>query len=172
MSFQTKNALFHAPVQSVKQLDRTLLPDCMLIRKVLSSDWLDSGTWTIYTFPYRRSGPFIRLSIKVETQDFWEDSRETIDRSRQIFYILVTFGKLSLNFWKLSGKTFLAEFSINLYSAQTFPSMFNSEYFSQAINSLITGWTVYTKNINPLVLRIGLGLYIFPYRQSNQLLRR
>ena len=38
-----------------------------------------------------------------------------------------------------------------------------SEYFSQAINSLITGWTVYTKNINPSVLRIDLpavGLYV------------
>ena len=34
---------------------------------------------------------------------------------------------------------------------------------------LITGWTVYAKNINPSVLRIDLGLYIFPCRQSNQL---
>ena len=51
----------------------------------------------------------------------------------------------------------LAEFSINLYSAQTFPSMFSSEYFSQAINSLITGWTVHTKNINPSVLCIDLS---------------
>ena len=31
-----------------------------------------------------------------------------------------------------------------------------SEDFSQAINSLITGWTAYTKNINPSVLRIEL----------------
>ena len=60
------------------------------------------GTWTIYTFPYRRSGLFIQLSIKVKTQDFWEDGRETIDRSHEKF---VTFGKLSVNFRKLSGKT-------------------------------------------------------------------
>ena len=45
------------------------------IHKMMQSDWLDSGTWTIYTFPYRRSGPFIQLSIKVKTQDFWEDGR-------------------------------------------------------------------------------------------------
>ena len=45
--------------------------------------------------PYRRSGPFIRLSIKVKTQDFWEDGRETIDRGREKF---VTFGKLSVKF--------------------------------------------------------------------------
>ena len=42
------------------------------------------------------------LSIKVKTQDFWEDGRETIDRGREM---LVTFGKLSVNFQKLSGKT-------------------------------------------------------------------
>ena len=57
-----------------------LLPDCMFIRKMLESDWLDYGTWTIYTFPYRRSGPFIRLSIKVKVKDFWEDGRKPIDR--------------------------------------------------------------------------------------------
>ena len=74
----------------------------MFIRKMLLSDWLDSGTWTIYTFLYRRSGPFIRLSIKIKTQDFWEDGREAIDRGREK---LVTFGKLSVNFRKLSGKT-------------------------------------------------------------------
>ena len=79
-----------------------LLPDCMFIRKMLQSDWLDYGTRTIYTFPYRRSRPFIRFSIKVKTQDFWEDERETINRSREK---LVTFGKLSVNFRKLSGKT-------------------------------------------------------------------
>ena len=81
---------------------KKLLPDCMFIRKMLQSDWLDYGTRTIYTFPYRRSGPFIRFSIKVETQDFWEDERETINRSREK---LVTFGKLSVNSRKLSGKT-------------------------------------------------------------------
>ena len=74
----------------------------MFIRKMLGSDWLDHKTWTIYTFPYRRSGPFIQLLIKVKTQDFWEDGREIIDRGREK---LVTFGKLSVNFLKLSGKT-------------------------------------------------------------------
>ena len=136
----------------------------MFIRKMLQSDWLDYGTWTIYTFPYRRSGPFIRFSIKVKTQDFWEDDRETINRSREK---LVTFGKLSVNFRKLSGKTWNVRL---LRFKQNFPSIYIqhrlswtcSEYFSQAINSLITGWTVYTKNINPSVLRIDLpadGLY-------------
>ena len=60
-------------------------------------------------------------------------------------------------------KSWLRSEHINLYSAQTFPSMFNFEYFSQAIKSLITGWTVYTKNINPSLLRIDLpavGLYV------------
>ena len=61
-----------------------------------------TGWMTIYTCPYRRFGPFIRLSIKVKTRDFWEDGRETIDRGREM---LVTFGKLSVNFWKLSEKT-------------------------------------------------------------------
>ena len=74
----------------------------MFIRKMLESDWLDYGTWTIFTFSYRRSGPFIRLPNKVKTQDFWEDNRETTDRGREK---LVTFGKLSVNFRKLSGKT-------------------------------------------------------------------
>ena len=78
-----------------------LLPDCMFICKMMQSDWLDYGTWTIYTFLYRRSGPFIWLSIKVKTQDFWEDDRETVERGREKF---VTFGKLSVNFRKLSGK--------------------------------------------------------------------
>ena len=87
-------------VQSI--FSAMLLPDCMFIRKMLLSDWLDSGTSTTYTFPYRRSGPFIRFSIKDKTQDFREDDRETIDRSRGK---LVTFRKLSVNFRKLSRKT-------------------------------------------------------------------
>ena len=82
--------------------DSTRLLHFAFIRKILQSDWLDYGTWTIYTFPYRRSGLFIRFSIKVKTQDFWEDDRETINRSRKK---LVTFGKLSVNFRKLSLKT-------------------------------------------------------------------
>ena len=83
-------------------LSRVLLPDCIFICKMLQSDWLDYGTWTIYTFPYRQSRPSIWLSIKVKTQDFWEDGRETIDRGREK---LVTCGKLSVNFRKLSRKT-------------------------------------------------------------------
>ena len=74
----------------------------MFIPKMLESDWLDYEKWTVYTFPYRRSGPFIRLLIKVETQDFWEDSRETIDRGREK---LVAFEKLLINFRKVSEKT-------------------------------------------------------------------
>ena len=73
----------------------------MFIRKMLQSDWLDYRAWTIYTFPYRLSGPFIRLSFKVKTQDFGEDGRETIDRGREK---LVTFRKLSVNFRKLPEK--------------------------------------------------------------------
>ena len=111
----------------------------MFIRKMMQSDWLDSGTWTIYTFPYRRSGPFIRFLIKVKTQDFWEDDRETIDRGREK---LVTFGKLSVNFRKHSGRTRNDRL---LHFKQNFPSIYiqhkfcraSSEYFSQAINSLI-----------------------------------
>ena len=77
-----------------------LLPDCMFIRKMLESDWLHYGTWTIYTFPYRRSGPFIRLSIKVKTQDFWEDGREAIDRGREFSYVRKIVVKLSETFRK------------------------------------------------------------------------
>ena len=58
-----------------------LLPDFMFMLKMLESDWLDNGTWTIYTFPYRRSGPFIRLSIKIKVKDFWDDGRKPIDRA-------------------------------------------------------------------------------------------
>ena len=44
-----------------------LLPDFMFICKMLQSDWLDYGMWTIYTFRYIQSGPFIQFSIKVKT---------------------------------------------------------------------------------------------------------
>ena len=84
-----------------------LFPDCMFICKMLESDWLDYGTWTIYTFPYSNHlytvrTIYIRLSIKVKTQDFWKDGREAMDRGREK---LVAFGKLSVNFRKFSGKT-------------------------------------------------------------------
>ena len=56
---------------------------------------------TIYTFPYRRSGPFIRLSIKVKTQDFWEAGRETIDSGREMLVnVRKIVGKFSETFWK------------------------------------------------------------------------
>ena len=78
-----------------------LLPDCMFIRKMLESDWLDYGTWTIYTFPYRRSGLFIGLSIKVKVKDFWEDGRKPIDRgSRKVSYIRKIVGEFSETFRK------------------------------------------------------------------------
>ena len=89
-------------IYELNHLKRELMPDCMFICKMLESDWLDYGTWTIYICPYRWSGPFMLLSIKVKTQDFWEDGREAIDRGREK---LVTFGKLSVNFRKRSGNT-------------------------------------------------------------------
>ena len=59
----------YLPAQKHQPVSKAiLLPDCMFIRKMLWSDWLDSGTWTIYTFPYRRSGPSIWLSIEVKTR--------------------------------------------------------------------------------------------------------
>ena len=91
----------------------------MFIRKMLQSDWLDYGTWTIYTFPYRWSGPFIWFSIKVKTQDFWEDDRETINRSHEN---LVTFGKLSerpemIDYYILSRIFHQFTFSTNQFSS-------------------------------------------------------
>ena len=62
----------------------------------------DYGTWTIYTFPYKRYGPFIWLSTKLKTQDFWQYGGETVNKGHEK---LVTFGKLSVNFRKLSRKT-------------------------------------------------------------------
>ena len=41
-------------------------------------------------------------AYRVKTKDFQEDGRETFERGREM---LVTFGKLSVNFRKLSGKT-------------------------------------------------------------------
>ena len=126
---------------------------------------LDSGTWTIITFPYRWSGPFITTLKHRILGKMTEVAKK------------VMFGKLLVNFRNLSGKTWndrLLHFEKNFQSIyiQHKLSRACSEYFSQAINSLITGWTVHTKNINPSVLRIELGLYIFRYRRSNQLLRR
>ena len=93
----------------------------------------------------------------------------------------VMFGKLSVNFRKLSGKTWncrLLHFRHNLHS--TFPSMF---WIFQSGNKLLNNWLdcLYEKckSLGPSYrphcgrsIRQGLGLYIFPYRRSNQLLRR
>ena len=155
------------------------------MRKMLWSDWLDSRTWTIYTFPYRRSEPFIRLSTKVKTQDFLEDGRETIDRGRGM---LVTFGKLSVNFRKLSGKTwngrllhFIRVFHQFIFSIN-FPKHVQFWIFESG-NKLLNNWldSLYEKykSLGPSYrppcgrsIRQDLGLYIFQYRESNQLLRR
>ena len=75
-----------------------------------------------------------------------------------------------MNFWKLFGKKRkrqIAEFYLLLEFSDNFvkTSRECSKDFSQAINSLISGWTAYTKNINPSVLRIDLplvGLYVQP----------
>ena len=58
---------------------------------------------------------FIRLSIKVKTQDFWKDGREATDRGRG--YVRKIVGKFSEIFRKDLKRwiiTFLAEFSISL----------------------------------------------------------
>ena len=77
--------------------------------------------------------------------------------------MLITFGKLSGNFPERPETVDYYIFS-RVFHQFIFNTNFpNTEYFSQAINSLITGWTVYTKNINPSVLRIDLpavGLYV------------
>ena len=65
---------------------------------MLQSDWLDYGTWTIYTF--RIDGPDHLYGFL--NTGFLGRGRETIDRGGEKF---VTFGKLSVNFRKLSGKT-------------------------------------------------------------------
>ena len=52
---------------------------------------------------FRKDGPdhLYGFRSKLKRRIFWEDGRETIDRGREKF---VTFGKLSVNFRKLSGK--------------------------------------------------------------------
>ena len=153
------------------------MPDCMFIRKTQWSDWLDSGTWAIYTFPYRRSGPFIRFSIKVKTQDFWEDDRETINRTREK---LVTFEKLSVNFRNFLGKTWNDRLlHLHLHSAETFPNMFwkfqsGNKLFNNWLDCLYERYESLGPSYRPLCgrsVRQNLELYIFPCWQSNQLLR-
>ena len=67
---------------------------------------------------------------------------------------------------KTTDYNILAEFKFSRKNfGKYFPKTFREcpEDFSQAIDSLITGWTAYTKNINPSVLRIDLpsvGVYV------------
>ena len=139
----------------------------MSIRKILQSDWLDCAMWTIYTLPYRRSGPFVRLLITIKTRV----GKMANKVSAEDHEMIDMFGKSSANFQK-NLKRYIVTFWQSIPSicfqhkfSQNFPDTSEqcSEYFSQAINSLITGWTVYTKNINPSVFRIDLpavGLYV------------
>ena len=65
----------HSTLTQRKNIQALLLPDCMFIRKMLQSEWLDYGTWTIKTFPYRRSGPFIQHLFTVKTYVFRETGK-------------------------------------------------------------------------------------------------
>ena len=118
--------------------------------------------WTIYTFPYRQSGPFTRFLIIIKIRVFRENRKYNIGRRLlNVRYVLKIVSEFSENL-KRQIVTFLAEYSINFAFSinffQNFPDTPQqySKYFSQAINSLITGWTVFTKNINPSVLPIDL----------------
>ena len=53
---------------------------------------------------FRIDGPdrLYGFRSKLKQRIFWEDGRETFERGREM---LVMFGKLSVNFRKLSGKT-------------------------------------------------------------------
>ena len=85
------------------------------MRKILQSDWLDCAMWTIYTFPYRRSGPFIRHLITIKTRVFRELGNKVLAEGREMLDML---GKLSANFQKNLTRlivTFLAEYSINFH---------------------------------------------------------
>ena len=58
---------------------------------------------------FRIDGPdhLYGFRSKLKHRIFWEDGKEIIDRGREK---LVTFGKLSVNFRKLSGKTLKDKF--------------------------------------------------------------
>ena len=86
-----------------------LLPDCMFIRKMLQSDRLYYETWTIYTFPYEWSGPFMQHLITVKTQVFGKLENKLLTRDREK---LVLFGKLSVKFQKLFGKMKTTDYNI------------------------------------------------------------
>ena len=124
--------------------------------------------WIIECGPsihFRIDGPdhsyVFRSKLKHRIFGKMVDGRETIDRGREK---LVTFGKLSVNF---PEKTETIDYYIfsKVFHQFTLGTNFRSlqvacsEIFSQAINSLITGWTVSTKNINPSVLP-AVGLYV------------
>ena len=70
----------------------------MFIRKILQSDSLDCAMWTIYTFPYTRSGPFIRLLIiQLKYESFEKMGNKVLAEDREM---LNMFGNLSANFQK------------------------------------------------------------------------
>ena len=74
----------------------------MFIRKILQSDWLDCGLWTIHTFPYRQSKPFVRLLIIVGTRVLGKMGNTLSADDREM---LAMFGKLSVSFRKTEDDT-------------------------------------------------------------------
>ena len=108
----------------------------------------------------------MRLLITVKILVLGENGKEAIDRDREKS---VMFSKL-LETFRENRKTIITFYQsfqsvyIQHESWVNFPKTTRerSEDFSQALNSLITGWNVYTKNISPSVLCIDLpavGLY-------------
>ena len=68
----------------------------MLIGKRLESDWLDRGTWTVYTLPYRH-GTWLQLKPRFFGK--LEKKLSTRDHEK-----LVMFRNVSVKFQKLFGK--------------------------------------------------------------------
>ena len=130
----------------------------MFICRILQSDWLDCRMSIIYTFPYGRSGLFILLFITVKTWFFFlKMGNKLLAENHEM---LVMFRNLLVKVQK-NWKHILLHFRQSFSSIfQNFPNLPQecSKHFSQAINSLITGWTVYTKNIHASVLRIDLPM--------------
>ena len=137
----------------------------MFIRKMLQSDSLHYGTWTVYTFPYRQSGLFIQHLKQLKSRFFGkpENKLSTSDHEKLILlenchWIFRNFsGWMRRTDYSIFSRVF-PQFTISTNFLRIFPktSWECCKNFSQAINSLITGWTAYTKNINPSVLRIDL----------------
>ena len=92
----------------------------MFLGKILQFDWLDYRTWTISTFPYRRSRPFMQPLVPFKTQAFRENGKDAIGRgSLEVSYVQ----KLLVNFRELLGKPkttdyyILGQFCVNVRSA-------------------------------------------------------